>query len=68
MAILLLDEKEMQEAINEKKFIHELSKDEKLILLGFLNGLNMIKGLESKESKWLKKWLKHFLMRNMRKL
>lgn len=53
MAILLLDEKEMQEAINEKKFIHELSKDEKLILLGFLNGLNMIKGLESKESKWL---------------
>lgn len=55
MAILLLDEKEMQEAINEKKFIKELSKDEKLILLGFLNGLNMIKGLESKESKWLAK-------------
>lgn len=46
MAILLLDEKEMQEAINEKKFILELSKDEKLILLGFLNGLNMIKGFE----------------------
>lgn len=49
MAILLLDEKEMQEAINEKKFIKELSKDEKLILLGFLNGLNMIKGLPSRE-------------------
>lgn len=57
MAILLLDEKEMQEAINEKKFIHELSKDEKLILLGFLNGLNMIKGLESRRSKWILKML-----------
>lgn len=46
MAILLLNEEEMQEAIKEKKFIRELSKDEKLILLGFLNGLNMIKDLE----------------------
>ena len=32
--------------ISEKKFIKELSKDEKLILLGFLNGLNAIKSLE----------------------
>lgn len=46
MAILLLNEEEMQEALKEKKFIRELSKDEKLILLGFLNGLNMIKDLE----------------------
>lgn len=32
--------------ISEKKFIKELSKDEKLILLGFLNDLNTIKNLE----------------------
>lgn len=50
MAILLLNEEEMQEAINEKKFIKELSKDEKLILLGFLNGLNMINSLEKQEA------------------